>query len=319
MREVIYFPVHGNRRGGTGISFYGGFAYGATDPVTLKPDRGTDLFAPSLTTEVDEAADASDGDTWLARAGVKSTHAQKVRPTAVQPATIALTKARNGGHEAVKAHRKDRAANAKTRAQVAAVQRAIAAGKVDPHKAKAKAQRVAEHGLRMRQRAHEAYNAIAILESQLLRDDGKGQSLAAHRRVLAKMRGMADRLQAIASRDQALHNAVSVATMTAARHSGYMGFGQDDTGTDARDAEEHAAILVSTAAEEIAAGNVAGAEVQIANAEGAFQQANRRMTAEAAAGDVFAQVSAALEPGQIPWGKIAIGAALVALARQVLR
>lgn len=323
MIERVYFPIHGNARGGTGYSFYGGFAYGAVDPVTLKADRPTDLFAPSLTTEVEDAAAASAGDTW-AREAVReaprgrTTHTPRVRPAPAQPPLASVTQHPRGSRAERSAVGKQRASMAKTQRQVAAVQAAIARGRLDPHQARERAERAAEHGAQMGARAHEAYNAIALLEAQIQRDAQPGQSLAAHRRVLAKMRTLADRLQSIAARDQALHRAVSAATQTAARQSGYRGFGAAEP-TDARAAEEQAADLVAAAADAIAAGNVAGAEVEIANAEGAFQTAHQRMTAEAAAGDVFAEVSAALEPSRIPWAKVGVAVGLLALARQMLR
>ena len=43
------------------------------------------------------------------------------------------------------------------------------------------------------------------------------------------------------------------------------------------------------------------------------------MSAEAAAGDVMAQVSAALEPSQIPWAKIGVAVALFALFKQLAK
>ena len=61
MIEQVYFPVHGDKRPGTGVAVYGGFGYGngKVDPVTLKADRPTDLFSQSLTTEFEEAAEVA--------------------------------------------------------------------------------------------------------------------------------------------------------------------------------------------------------------------------------------------------------------------
>jgi len=93
MLEQIYFPKHGDKRGGTGYSCYGGFAYGAGlgDPVTLAPDEPTDLFAPSMTTQVEEGSAAAANDRWLQEAGITSTHARRVRASGTQPPRVGLT------------------------------------------------------------------------------------------------------------------------------------------------------------------------------------------------------------------------------------
>lgn len=315
MIEHVYFPIHGNKRPGTGYQCYGGFGYGATDPVTLKPDRGTDLFAPSLTTKVEDAAAGAHGDTWLKETPAGATiHAPKIKPSGAQPPTMAVTTG-----AAAKQAGKDRAAAAKANAQVARIQKAILAGRVSPKDALAKAQRAAEHGMMMAQAAHDARNSIAIIQAQILRDSGKGKSLAAHQRVLNRMHAQVDHLEEIASRDKAIHAATRVATSTTgmADYIQLSGFGQEPG--DARDVEEHGAELVVQAAHELGSGNVGAAEVTIANAEGAFQQADTQMSAEAAAGDVFAQVSDALQPSKVPWGKIAVIILIAAAARQALR
>lgn len=100
MQEVLYYPVAGDKRGGTGYRCYGGFAYGCNlgDAVTLQPDRPTDLFAPSLTTQVEEAAAHSDGDRWVDRTPIENgAHSRGVWPFATQPATNALTAKQQGG------------------------------------------------------------------------------------------------------------------------------------------------------------------------------------------------------------------------------
>lgn len=100
MIEHVYFPIHGNKRAGTGYSCYGGFAYGTADadPVTLKPDRPTDLFAPSLTRQVEDAAAASHGDKWIYQTPAgKTVHAPHVRRSEQQPVTNALSAEQQGG------------------------------------------------------------------------------------------------------------------------------------------------------------------------------------------------------------------------------
>lgn len=326
MQEVVYFPIHGNSRGGTGYTCYGGFGYGKAepDPVTLKPDRPTDLFAPSLTTDVEDAARSASGDKWIAQTPIeKSVHAQRVKRAPVQPATVALTKTGHAAKGAAKAAAAKDRSLAKTRAQVARVQRAIEAGRLNPVEAKKRAERVAAHGYHMELAANDAYNAIAIMEAKIRAREAAGapgKSVAAHKRVLVKMRAMADRLHQIAARDRALAASVRDATMPLGV-SDYVqmeGYGQEPTG-DARDAEAAAVQQIAQASSELAADNVGAAEVTIANAEGSFQAANQRMSAEQAAGDVFADVSKALEPNAVPWGKIGVAILVIAALRQATR
>jgi hypothetical protein len=311
MQEVIYYPVHGMKRGGTGYSCLGGFAFGAGfgDAVTLKADRPTDLFSPSLTSDVERDARRADGDKWLDRTPIEGTlgpvaHAQRVKKSALQPASVALTRTDQAGRGAAKAADAKAKSMAKTREQVKRVQAALMAGKLNPREVKARAEKVANHGYRMGLAANDAYNAIALIEARIrarAEAGAPGKSLAAHRRVLARLRANADRLHEIAARDTALANAVSEATLHAAGRgiSDYIqlqGYGQEPTG-DARDAEELAVQQVVQASNELAADNVGAAEVTIANAEVSFQAADRNMSAMQAAGDVFADVSKALEPG----------------------
>lgn len=110
MIERVYFPIHGNQRGGTGYTCYGGFGYGRGygDAVTLAPDRPTDLFAQSLSTQVDTAVTESDGDQWLARTPAgKTMHAPEVLPAWTQPATNALTTMTEAAEEVAKTGKLD--------------------------------------------------------------------------------------------------------------------------------------------------------------------------------------------------------------------
>ncbi len=238
-----------------------------------------------------------------------------MKPAAAQPPTVALTAKQQGGVVPGRVTGRERAELAKTTAQAAKIQRAIESGRLHPQDALAKAERAAEHAAGIAMVAHSAYNAIAILGAKIQQDLEAGKDVGGRQKALVNLRRHADRLDAIARRDRAL-----AAAAHAAMPLGVSGLGQNEgETTDARDGERYAAELVVQAANEISEDNIGAAEVTLANAEGAFQSANRQMSAEAAAGDVFAQVSAALDPNAVPWGKLGVAILILAALRQATR
>ena len=298
MREVITFARHGYAPSGTLHQVQAGWAYGyprGTAPVDYQ------FFGSEKT--------------------VEKPSAPKVTKTPVQPPVVSLTMpGKPVIKEQVVAEKDRKAAEAKASGVAQKVHAAIAAGKVPAADVAKHAQKSAEHAEHLELAVHGAYNSIALLQAKINAQREAGQSQAAHQRVLNKMRARVDALARAAARSAATAEALGASVGGEVTPGLFYGFGQDEApATDSHALEEEAAVAVADASNAVAADDLPSADKSLDQAAAYQQQATAVRATEAAAGDLFAQVEAALAPGRIPWGAIGVIAAVLALGRAVSR
>lgn len=307
MREVITFAKHGHAPSGTLHTVHGGWAYGYPR---------TNLFSTPLADRVETARAAS----FFGKVA-DAPKAATITKTPSQPPVVSVTTPSTPVlKEQAKAASNQKAAEAKTAAVAAKVHAAIAKGQVPATEVAKRAEKAAAHAEHLELAVHGAYNAIALLQAKLNAQREAGKSQAAHQRVLNKMRARTDALSRAATRSAATASALGESIGGEVTPGLFYGFGQDEVpATDSAALEEEAAVAVADASNAVAADDLQAADKSLDEAAAYQNQASAVRATEAATGDLFAQVEAALSPGRLPWKAIGVAAALLALARAVSR
>lgn len=310
MRETIRYPRHGFAPSGTLHRVQAGWAYGYPQGNLLTPALSAGL------------AQASAARFYGLGKGDTLPKAPAIDKTPSGPPVISATlPEKPATKEQAKAEAVKREAVAKARGVAERVHAAIAAGKLPAGEVARRAEQDAVHAEKLELSVHGAYNAIALLQAKISQAVVAGTPQAAHQRVLNKMRERTDALARAAARSAAAAEAFGAASGGESATEGmFYGFGQDDApAADSYALEEEAAVAVADASNAVATDDLPAADKALDEAAVYQQQAQTARRAEAAAGDVFAQIEAALQPSAIPWKAIGVAAALLALARAVSR
>lgn len=310
MREVITFARHGSAPVGTLRRASAGWAYGYPQ---------SNLLSPTLATELAHAQAARFYGLGAQDSVPKAPTVDKA--PGGPPMVSITTPERPVLKEQAKADAAKAQAEAKAASVAAKVHAAIAAGKLPAAEVAKRAEAESAHAEHLELAVHGAYNAIALLQAKIGAARAAGKSQAAHQRVLNKMRQRTDALARAAARSAAAAEVFGAAVGGGSVTPGlFYGFGQDDAPVDdAMALEEEAAVAVADASNAIAADDLPTAERSLDEASAYQSQASTVRSAEAAAGDVWAQIESALQPSAIPWKQIGIAAALLALFRAVSR